>query len=61
MEEIEDQCSNRYIIKYGKYEAYFYDTVEKKDIMLKEVRDFLNKLDVLNSKIIRLIKKGVIK
>jgi len=42
MNEIE-----RYIIKYGKFGAYFYDTNISKDMDLEMVKSHLNRLNKL--------------
>lgn len=38
----------RYVINYGKFGAYIYDTQEDKDLTLREVRDMLNQFDKLS-------------
>jgi len=35
----------RYIIKYGRWGAYFYDTLESLDLELYEVMNLLNQYD----------------
>ena len=40
---------NRYIIKYGKFGAYFYDTDKKADMSLEHVLGMLNHLERMRS------------
>lgn len=34
--------NQRFMIKWGKYGAYYYDALEQKNMTLKEVEDTLN-------------------
>ena len=40
---------NRYVIKYGKFGAYFHDTDKKKDMPLEQVLGMLNHLERMRS------------
>jgi hypothetical protein len=39
--------TERYIVKVGKWGAYFYDTIEDHDLTLNEVKVMLNHLNRL--------------
>ena len=41
--------NDRYIIKYGKFGAYFYDVDKKEDMTLEKVSGILNHFERLES------------
>ena len=49
---------DRFVVNYGKYGAFFYDTQEFEQLSLEKVKDYLNGYDYYKKE--HLKKKGLI-